>query len=710
MISLLNLIVFLSAFLLFQIELIVAKIFLPPFGGSYFVWGACVVFFQAALLAGYLFSHFILERVGIRRYRYVYSILFFLPLLGFPGHALASVVVHRNFPPVLDIFLHLLLSIGPVFFILSTVSVTLQNWVAASRLPQREQPYFLYAWSNIGSLGALLTYPFFFESHFDLTQQIQLWRWGYFLLIALVGGLVVGLPLMSAQKQAATESRPDIASALILRWLLLSAAGVVMFLGVTNVITNEIAPVPLLWIVPLSIYLSTFILNFQEPALCPAWIKDQIWLWVGLGILLHILMDMGALAFLGVWGFLIYCGLLFLVCMYCQHELYESRPQGRRGLTFFYAMISLGSFLGGVFVSWVVPLLSSTLVEFLLALCILSAALVVDKRLADDRDFYLRLLAVMWVMATQNYRGALVLVTVSVLYVIWRQFSEKPQPTYYLLLLVLYLGPWIQEHLMQRSLIYRHRNYYGIMKVVEDHRARYFVHGQTVHGAQYLDPSRRQEPLTYFHYSTPIGRIMQSDRFPFQHVGIIGLGAGALSAYAKEGTTFDFLELDPDVYKTAQKYFTYLRDSRGKIEYYWGDARLTLDQIPSKKYDIFIVDAFGSDAVPVHLLTTEAIKKYRQYIKEDGLLLFHFTNRYLRLEPVLARNALEEKAFVAFQENPTDESKIVMESSWFAMTWDARKYHLLIDDFHWQNVDAGQVKDIRPWTDQYSNIPPYIKF
>ncbi|MDZ4241228.1 MAG: fused MFS/spermidine synthase, partial [Candidatus Omnitrophota bacterium] len=606
---------------------------------------------------------------------------------------------------------HLLISIGPVFFILSTVSVTLQKWVTVSSLPQREQPYFLYAWSNLGSLGALVSYPLFFESHFDLTQQIRIWRWGYFILIAGAAALAAFLRLMPEQKQSADRSRPAIARSVVFRWLLLSAAGVVMFLGVTNVITNEIAPVPLLWVVPLAIYLAAFILTFREPSLCPAWIKNQIWLWVGLGVVLHLLTEAGAITSLSVWGLLLYCGLLFVVCMYCQHELYQSRPRDSRGLTYFYAIISLGSFLGGIAVSWVVPLLSSGLIELLLAFCILSLALTADPRLAGDRDFYLRLLAVMWVFMVQNCpRVAGALLTAVILYAVWRQLKEKPRVVYCVLLAALYLVPLFRVDLMQSNVIYRHRNYYGIMKIVEDRRARYFVHGQTVHGAQFLDPARQQEPLAYFHYSTPIGQVMQSGRFQFHNVGIIGLGAGALAAYAKEGMAFDFLELDPDVYATAQKYFTYLKNSRGKIAYYWGDARLSLDQIPSGKYDLFIVDAFGGDAVPIHLLTTEAIAKYRQCLKEDGLLLFHFTNRYLRLDPVLGRNALELKAFVAYQENPPDDANLVMESSWFAMTWDAQKHHILVNDLGWQDVDTGRVKNVRPWMDGYSNIVPYIKF
>lgn len=701
-----NLAVFLAAFLLFQIELIIAKKFLPYYGGSYFVWGACVVFFQAALLAGYIFSHAAIRKIGTERYSYFYLILLLLPLSEFSSRGFLPLVPNNQIPVVCDIFLNLIINIGLVFFILATVSVSLQALTAASSLARTENIYQLYAWSNLGSFAALVTYPFYFESIFDLEQQARIWRAGYLVLAAILwaGFFLVRFKGRGGQVQAGPL---DIKREDVIRWLLLGAVGVMMFLAVTNIITNEIAPIPLLWVIPLSIYLFTFVLSFRDKPWCPRWIPEKMWLIVGSGILVHLLTEAGFLKFLSVWAFLLYGCFLFVICLYCQNQLYLSRPKDQNALTYFYVIISLGSFLGGIFVSWVIPLISSSLIEFLAGLFILAVVLARKPELADDKDYYLRLMVIMWVLFFQNYPIWGVALVILFLGFLFRYFKEKPRLIFYLLISLLYFSP-LQGGLNSRHYVYRHRNYYGIIKVAEDRQARYFIHGNTVHGAQYLAPEKQAEPLTYYHYTTPVGKLMRAAQFQFADVGIIGLGAGALAAYAQEGQVFDFFELDPDVYKTAQSNFTYLKNAKGQINYFFGDARLMLDQIKGKRYDLFIVDAFGGDAVPIHLLTIEAIEKYRKYLKKDGVILFHFTNQYLRLAPVITRNALSQDAYIAYQQNPADPDKIVLSSSWFALTWDPRKYNVLTQDLNWQRPDEVNAGKTRPWTDQYSNILPYI--
>ena len=282
---LLQLITFLAAFLLFQIELIVAKLILPHYGGSYLVWGACVVFFQAFLVLGYWYSHVVGKKISIAYVTRYHLILLLIPLLSFPGRPLVIEPTQPSWPLAMGVFWELFRTIGLVFFVLSTISIITQNWLAASQLPQRFNPYSLYAYSNFGSLAALLSYPFLFEYFFNLDVQLKFWRWGYFLLIAIYA-VACGVIQGQRQDKVTADKRRAIPGVDILRWLLLGAAGVMLFLAVTNMITLEIAPIPLFWVITLSIYLVTFILNFKEKSWCPAWISKKVHLLLGLSVLL----------------------------------------------------------------------------------------------------------------------------------------------------------------------------------------------------------------------------------------------------------------------------------------------------------------------------------------------------------------------------------------------------------------------------------------
>lgn len=286
-ISILSLITFLAAFLLFQIEMIVSKILLPNFGGSYLVWGSCVVFFQAVLFLGYFFSYVILSKIRIRKYSLLYFCLSLLPLLCFPGKAFPQInAVNLSIPLVLNVFLHLIWTIGPVFFVLSTTSVILQAWLADSELEEKSNPYTLYALSNLGSFAALISYPFLFEVFFDLNQQLLLWRIMYFLLLGLIIWAVLAIKINRESKIIKILSLEGISRQDCLKWFLFSAAGVIMFLAVTNIITYEIAPIPLLWILPLCVYLISFVLNFKHSPWQPSWITEKFYLTFGWSVLI----------------------------------------------------------------------------------------------------------------------------------------------------------------------------------------------------------------------------------------------------------------------------------------------------------------------------------------------------------------------------------------------------------------------------------------
>ena len=418
----LNLIIFLSAFLLFQIEPIISKIILPKFGGSYLVWGACVVFFQAILLLGYWYSHIVISKFGISRYRYYHLIILILPLLFFPGRPLPEIASHSNLALPLDIFWQLLYSIGMVFFVLSTTSIILQSWLSNSDLPQATNPYVLFAASNLGSFIGLLTYPFLFENFFDLDWQLRIWRFGY---LVFLGFYLVIFKLLKINKKAASVKhllRQSVNFQVRVRWFLFAAAAVIMFLAVTNVVTYEIAPVPLLWVIPLCIYLISFVLNFKKVPWYPQWIEDNFHITVGFGVFFFFLIQKITLPIILQLAFQFI--FLFIICMFCQNRLYQSKPKDDANLTTFYLVVSFGGFIGGILVSWVFPLISTVMVEYIFGLFVIALALIFGEKkeklgfLGMRLIFYLALAIIIWPMLFNRYN------IFGIIYIIFASYFE----------------------------------------------------------------------------------------------------------------------------------------------------------------------------------------------------------------------------------------------------------------------------------------------
>ena len=673
-ILLLHAITFLAAFLLFQIELIVAKMLLPVYGGSYFVWGACLVFFQAFLLLGYLFVHLVSQRVGIRVYRKVQLVIIFLPFLFFPGHFLKMDGAGMAAFLAGDVFWRLVVTIGPVFFVLSTTGVALQMWLAASSLKEKANPYALYATSNAGSLGALLTYPFLFEVVFDLNWQQQLWRLGYLALAVCNVLLFLKVPVEDVPAESPVPAAAAPRTHKIL-WLLLSGASVMLFMAVTNIITYSIAPMPLLWVIPLGIYLLAFILSFKAKPWCPSWITDNIFFFLVGGSLLFFLLQKKNFAAVEL-ELLLFCVTLFVLCLYCQNQLVRHKPASDRELTFFYLMISLGGFVGGVLTSWVMPLLSKSVIEYLLALTVIvfGVWMVAEEKTSSAP---LRLL-------DRLRNGALVVVPV---------------------LLCFFWVPELSGH-NPGLVLYRKRNYYGIYEVREFNRIRTLAHGTTMHGAQIRIPGLELEPTSFFSRTSALGEILGYPKYHFRDIGVIGLGVGAMANYTKPGQTMDIYELDPDMYDIAQDYFTYLKHAQGKIDVVYGDARRSLRERPGKTYDLFIVDAFGGDSIPFHLLTQEAIAEYRKHLNTGGILLCHISNRFVRLEPVLVAVAEASGAQIGYR--MTSGRPYGIPSAWAIFTWNDVQFRDLVTNQQWVPVALQMKERHRVWTDAYSNILPVL--
>lgn len=710
---------FLAAFLLFQIELIISKIFLPKFGGSYLIWGACVVFFQSILLLGYLYSHIVVVKAWLFKYKYLALALVLLPLLFFPGRPLMAIMAHSHLPIVIDIFLQLFISIGIVFFALSTVSIITQSWFSASDLSGHANPFVLYGVSNLGSFIALLSYPFIFEPFFDINQQLVIWRLGY-LLFLLFYFAAFGLIRVNRAQGAGDNSIFDIAWFLKrfeytqalqegVSWFLLSAAGSILFLSVTNIITYEITPCPLLWIIPLCVYLLSFVLNFKETPYAPEWIEKKIYLSIGFTILLYFFTLMRI--FPRLIEIVAYCISLFMLCMYCQRELFVTKPKDRGRLTVFYLIIAFGGVAGSMMVTWIAPLVFTNTLELIFGLFVISLALAIkEKKLKAGLSrlrfiLYAVLVLVFWPLFFKQYNIFGIILIILLFRLIFSQLKTARMLNLCLACIFITAAFASDSWIREGKNFYVYRNYYGIYRMSAENNMFVLSNGTTIHGEQFIDKNKKKEPLSYFHHDTPVGKLLDSNIFQQKNIGIVGLGAGTLAAYGKDGVKIDFFELDHDIFYIADSFFTYLKDSSAKINYFFGDARIALKEIPENKYDLLIIDAFSGDSVPVHLLTVEAIEEYKKHIKPAGVILFHVSNRYFNLAPVLFNNARVVNAYAVFNSNKRSNNPAYLASAWVALTWDIRSKDSLVQKLGWKEEgDKLKIKKIRPWTDAYSNL------
>ncbi len=704
---------FLSAFLLFQIELIIAKIFLPNYGGSYLVWGACIVFFQAVLLLGYIFAHALLGRIGILKYLKVHLALLFIPLLFFPLRVLQLSFSPGSLPLVLDIFWRLMLTIGPVFFVLSTMSLVTQSWLASSSsLKESKNPYGLYSVSNLGSFAALLTYPFVFELYLTNTEQLQIWRILYLILVIsnLLAWTMIKIDEKHLDQNDVSAQVLGVGTKQILGWLLLGAAGVVMFLSVTNIITYEVAPVPLLWVFPLGIYLMAFVLNFKKDPWCPSWINRYIGPIIGLQTMMYFMSQKHFLPVILV--IILLCGLLFLICMFTQNQLITSKPSSSRQMTLFYVMLSLGGFLGGILTSWVIPLVSNTLVEYLVGLFL--AALMVPPR-SVRRPYWQLCLCVLlaglvFYVWPQYFKTYHVFPFVLLWVIVWISFLGLAADKRFLagtMIVIILATPSLESIWQNIHFIMKKRNYYGIYEIFDNKAGvRVLVHGTTLHGIEFMDQAKRRIPLGYYSPSSAVGALLIDDVFQAKRVGVVGLGAGTLSMYAKLNCPIDFYELDADVQKLAEHYFYYLKESPGEVNVILGDARLSLNTAADGMYDLLIIDAFSGDSIPTHLVNKDVLVEYRRKLALRGAVIFHITNRYLNLEPVLAKIAADSGAYIAVKD--VGDEGVNMRAIWCVLTWDLDRYLKLISQENWQPLDISTKQQGHIWSDDYSSILPII--
>jgi hypothetical protein len=708
---------FLSAALLFLIQPMFAKMILPRLGGSPAIWNTCMAFFQAGLLLGYVYAHVATTWLGLRRQAVIHLGVLLLPLLTLPVAVSQNWVPPADANPVPGLLRLLLVSVGLPFFVLSSSAPLLQKWFTGDGHPGSRDPYYLYAASNLGSLLALLAYPFLIEPHWPLPQQARWWAAGYGLwvvLLALYAARVwrsaasaTGSVVAAREKADATSPPPSAGSRL--RWVALAFIPSSWMLGVTTFLSTDVSAFPLLWIAPLSLYLLTFILAFS---CLPSWVHRSLCWLLPVAILIQIfLMLSGITEKLGV---VVPLHLLtFLVAaLVCHGELARSRPLPAY-LTELYLWLAVGGVGGGMFNALLAPQLFGSVAEYPLAMvlaCFLVPPLYPERQRRWQRLFDLALpvclglFTLYWLFQwgrassmpfqewltgqaqgaeTSSGLGASV-PRVGTLRLLWlwappvaMGLTLCTRPVRFGLGLgALFLASQLYRA-QESPYVLQERNFFGVVRVERagQGRAVKSTHGSTLHGAQFRsrDPRLRVLPLLYYFPSGPIGQVFfhLEARESRQPVGVIGLGAGTMALYAQPDQEFVFFEIDPAVVRVARdpKHFTYLAECQGAARVVLGDARLSLAREPDGHFGLIVVDAFSSDAIPVHLLTREALQLYLKKLTPDGILAFHISSKYLDLEPVLASLARAENLVCLVQHDEETNRNELERHGKFPSDW-----------------------------------------
>lgn len=631
--------IFLSAFLLFLLQPMLARLLLPVFGGSPAVWNTCMVFFQALLLAGYAYAHGSLARLGARRQQWLHAALLVASLATVPRaiHLVSSPASS----PVASILGALALTAGVPFFLLSTNSSLTQRWfsLAAPADGAGADPFWLYAASNAGSLVALVAYPFIVEPALGLGGQLRWWAIGYVAFVVLsLCVMVATRGALGADREVVAVARAEpIAWPRRIRWMLLAAVASSLLLSVTMQIATDVMTAPLFWVAPLAIYLLTFVVAFsagRKPA------RRLLVLLTTIGIVLCFTIVV-APTVLPLWfALVVLLGTLFVGALLCHGDLADDRPSAAR-LTDFYLAMAAGGAIGGIANSLVAPVLFQSVAEFPLTLGVL--ALIARPPRRPQRGELVLAACVVMAMAiaaagvsTGRTGGASAggfpwqIVPLGVLAI---AVLLPARPLVFatasgLAVLFVVTGMHIVDPIVDQG-----RSFFGVSRVTETARVRTMAHGVTVHGAQFRDSARRDLPVSYYYPRGPLGWAV-SQAPANAEIGIVGLGAGSLAPLGRAGQHLTYFEIDPLVERMARRDFTYLRDSRATVDVRIGDGRQLLAGVPDDRFDLLMIDAFTSDAIPMHLLTDEALALYLRKLKPSGLLVMHISNRYADLSRV----------------------------------------------------------------------------
>ncbi|RJF92622.1 fused MFS/spermidine synthase [Noviherbaspirillum saxi] len=670
--------IFLSAFLLFQLQPIIGKMILPWFGGSAAVWSTCLLFFQVLLLFGYLYAHWITRTFAPKTQAWIHILLLAASLLTLPITPDIAWKPAGEKDPTLLIIGLMAATVGLPYFLLSATGPLVQAWFARERAGT--VPYRLFALSNFGSMLGLLSFPVLFEPWFGVPLLSAGWSTGY-IGFALICGMLAwrgrraGMAAGVGEK-ADVDKRPDVTTLAL--WIILAACPTILLMSVTSHLAQNVAPTPFLWVLPLGLYLLSFIMCFEGRA----WYRRAWYLPVfllGLGAInLDQAMHWTSTEIIG--AIVLYCGVLFISCMVCHGELAKRKPHARY-LTYFYLMIAIGGAVGGTFVALVAPRLFNGNYELPLgSLATITVFFTViysepaDPRSWFNRKAWLRLAAF-----------AVVIVSLTVAFGMARFVGKQKVMA---------------------------RNFYGTLRIVDSGKdaglQRKMVHGSITHGSQYLNPERRKWPTTYYGENGGAGMAIVATRNGGpQRVGIVGLGAGTLAAYGRAADTYRFYEINPLVIELARSEFTFLSDSAAAIDMVLGDARLSMEREPVQNFDVLAVDAFSGDSVPVHLLTREAFDIYFRNIRPGGVLAVHISNNNLDLAPVVKAAADSFGKQARIVDTSFDAVKGLNNSTWVLIGDRADIFNA--SEFKGNAREINLKRSTRPWTDDYSSMYTILK-
>jgi SAM-dependent methyltransferase len=734
MLGLYSLTLFVSALLLFSVQPMVGKMILPRFGGASSVWNTCMVFFQAQLLVGYLYSHLSSRWLRPRWQMRLHLLVLALPVLVLP------ITFSGDAPAASDstniwLLAELCAVVGLPFLVVASTAPLLQNWFSRTSHPSASDPYFLYAASNTGSLLALLSYPFLLEPSLTVDQQSSFWALGFCGLFVLVAGCGIA---MRRNRREDTALQPTESPAerhadaprwrTRLQWITLAFVPSSLMLGVTTFITTDIASAPLLWVIPLALYLLTYILTFSP--------RLAHWHSRVCSALPFFVLPLIPLLFLELQSFNwilapVHLVSFFVITMFCHGELARRRPDAGY-LTEFYLWMSVGGVLGGAFNALVAPQIFNSVLEYplvLAAACFLWAWS--TRRDSDcgwlnrvDLAWSLRIaaVAIATVLIVNTIDSGLDALNQMAVFCVPAIlcFAMKERPMRFAMgytIVLVTFSTWAGDQ--RGDELYAARGFFGVNRVVVEssdstgddgqssgsyHK---LVHGRTVHGVQHASSNQASVPLAYYRTEGPMGDVFRELGDRFQDVAVIGLGSGAAAAYAEPRQRFTFFEIDPIVSAIASdaRYFTFLSACRGKHEVVIGDARMRLGEVPAAAYDLIILDAFSSDSIPTHLLTREALDLYLGKLRPGGVLLFHISNKYMDLEPLIG-NMARSADLVCFHRHDivdaASEDSQMHTSEYVVLARSTDDLGPLARDADWK--PARRNPDLSVWTDDYSNV------
>lgn len=657
--------VLLGSLLLFAVQPMLAKAILPWFGGSSEVWIVCALFFQSALVAGYAYAHAVVRLLPPRGQAALHLGLLALSLLVLPVLPQAAWKPAGAEHPAFRILLLLGATVGLPYTLLAATTPLVQAWYARSN---RRPPYRLFALSNLASLAALLSYPFLIEPLAGVRRQAWIWSAAYVLFAALCGAAAVTGARGAALKRPPAGAAPVSASTRAL-WFVLPAVASMLSLAVTTHLTQNVAPVPFLWIVPLAAYLLSFIVAFESDR----WYRRAVWL----PLLALALPAMSWLLLTRLPGqdlrlqLVLFTGGLFVACMFCHGEVARLRPDPSR-LTSYYLTLAGGGAAGAVVVALGAPLLLRTYAELPLAILLCGGLALLLTR---------------------------------------RRPTSLPRPVWAALLPAMAIGIGIAANEPPPGTREMDRNFYGGLRVADatpeglNGGVRRLYHGAIIHGCQWLRPDRRRLPTTYFGPDSGIGLLLRDPPPAPRRVGVVGLGAGTIAAYERPGDLYRFYELNPLVAELARREFTFLGDAPGVTGVVLGDGRLSLEREPPQRFDVLAIDAFSGDAIPAHLLSREALELYFRHLKPGGVLAMHLTNLNLDLPPVVAAAAAALGKDTREIDSPGDPARQVLAARWVLVSDDFRSASPPIAAAPPARLKPG----LRLWTDDYSGLWEVLK-